>query len=465
MQQRIFMLLPIAALLGACSMAPKYERPPLPVPGQVGSGAEAAAASVPGWQDYFADPSLRTLIEQALENNRDLRIAVARIEEARALYGVTRADRLPTLAAGAGMQAGRTPGTLTPDGTAQTSRRYDVNLGITAFEVDFWGRVKSLSDAARNQYLATEEAQRAMRATLIADVANAYWNARAFDERAELAGKTAKSLEESAKVIDRRLDAGLANRLDALQAGVAVDEARVSQADLERQARNARNALQVLTGAPAMLPAAAASLVTTLPQTRVPDGLSSTVLLDRPDVRQAEYALQAANANIGAARAAFFPRVTLTGSAGTAGAQLSDLFDGGSRAWSFVPQISLPIFDAGRNRANLDLAEARKVIAVAEYERAVQVAFREVANVLSDQQGLQEYMVAQERVVARQGERLKAAQARYDAGLVGYLDVLEAQRAQLAAQQSLIDAARARLAVTAEAFKALGGDEPPRNDN
>ncbi|GLS03353.1 multidrug ABC transporter permease [Chitiniphilus shinanonensis] len=458
MQQRIFTLLPLVALLGACSMAPRYERPASPVPVQLSAGQANTQAALPGWQDYFADPALKALIAQALDNNRDLRIAVARIQEARALYGITNADRLPTLALGGGEQAARTPRTVT-GGEATVGRRYDANLGFTAFELDFWGRVKSLSDAARSRYLATEEAQRSVRISLIAEVANAYWNLRSFDERAELARKTVQSLSESDRVIGRRLETGLANKLDALQATAAVEEARASQANLERQARNARNALQLLVGAAVAVPDTDTLLVDTLPNTRVPEGLASDVLLVRPDVRQAEYALRAANADIGAARAAFFPTITLTANAGSASAQLSDLFGSGSGAWSFMPQITLPIFDSGRNKANLDLAEARKVIAVAEYERTVQTAFREVSDVLSDQQGQQEYVEALERAVARQTERLEVAQSRYDAGLVGYLDVLDAQRSQYLSQQALIDAARARLAVTAEAFKALGGDE------
>ncbi|TJZ74278.1 efflux transporter outer membrane subunit [Chitiniphilus eburneus] len=458
MQQRIFTLLPLVALLGACSMAPHYERPASPVPVQMGAGQASTQAALPGWQDYFSDPALKGLIAQALDNNRDLRIAVARIQEARALYGITNADRLPTLALGGGEQAARTPRTVT-GGEATVGRRYDANLSFTAFELDFWGRVKSLSDAARNRYLATEEAQRAVRVSLIAEVANAYWNLRSFEERAELARKTVQSLSESDRVIGRRLETGLANKLDALQATAAVEEARASQANLERQARNARNALQLLVGTVVNVPETEARLVATLPDTRVPEGLLSDVLLARPDVRQAEYELRAANANIGAARAAFFPTITLTANAGSASAQLSDLFGSGSGAWSFAPQITLPIFDSGRNKANLDLTEARKVIAVAEYERTVQTAFREVSDVLSDQQGQQEYVEALERAVARQTERLGVAQSRYDAGLVGYLDVLDAQRAQYLSQQALIDAARARLAVTAEAFKALGGDE------
>ncbi|WP_255989003.1 efflux transporter outer membrane subunit [Chitinolyticbacter albus] len=457
MRHKTFVVLPIVALLAACSMAPVYERPASPVPAGIGSTEAVGSATLPPWQEWFADPALKDLIAQALENNRDLVVATARIEEARALYGITRADRLPTVGLGGGMQAARTPEAVT-GGNATTERRYDASIGITSFELDFWGRVKSLSDAARAEYFATEEAQRAVRVALIGDVANAYWSLRAFEERADYARKTVESLTESARVVNRRLETGLANKLDALQADALVAESRASQANLERQARNARHALQVLAGQEVQLPAATVLLTATLPNTRVPDGLSSDVLLARPDVRRAEYALKAANANIGAARAAFFPTITLTGSAGSASAELSDLFGGGTRAWSFAPQITLPIFDFGRNQANLDLTEARKVIAVAQYERTVQIAFQEVADVLSDQRGEQAFFEALEEAVGKQRDRLKVAQSRYDAGLVGYLDVLDAQRALYLSEQNLIDAARARLAVTAEAYKALGGD-------
>ncbi|HSC80762.1 MAG TPA: efflux transporter outer membrane subunit, partial [Chitinolyticbacter sp.] len=423
MRHKTFVVLPIVALLAACSMAPVYERPASPVPAGIGSTEAVGSATLPPWQEWFADPALKDLIAQALENNRDLAVATARIEEARALYGITRADRLPTVGLGGGMQAARTPEAVT-GGNAETSRRYDASIGITSFELDFWGRVKSLSDAARAEYFATEEAQRAVRVALIGDVANAYWSLRAFEERADYARKTVESLTESARVVNRRLETGLANKLDALQADALVAESRASQANLERQARNARHALQVLAGQEVQLPVAKVLLTATLPNTRVPDGLSSDVLLARPDVRRAEYALKAANANIGAARAAFFPTITLTGSAGSASAELSDLFGGGTRAWSFAPQITLPIFDFGRNQANLDLTEARKVIAVAQYERTVQLAFQEVADVLSDQSGEQAFFEALEEAVGKQRDRLKVAQSRYDAGLVGYLDVL-----------------------------------------
>ncbi|KAF0813275.1 Solvent efflux pump outer membrane protein SrpC [Andreprevotia sp. IGB-42] len=456
--RNVFILSPLVALLAACSMAPTYERPALPVPASQGQAA-AADVTLPQWQAYFTDPVLKPLIETALANNRDLRVATARIQEARALYGITNAERFPTLGANGNESVARVPKTVTGGTDGAISRQYNVNLGVTAYELDFWGRVASLSEAARNSYLATEEAQRSARIALIGDVANAYWNARGFAERADFAGKAADAYRQSLKVVNRQYEVGTSNRLEALQAEASVDTALAEQANLLRQARNALNALQLLVGAPVALPPPSAKLVDTVPSSTVPEGISSTTLLLRPDVRQAELTLKAANANIGAARAAFFPQITLTASAGTASAQLGDLFSSGSGAWSFMPQITLPIFDGGRNKSNLDLAEARKVIAVAQYEKTVQTAFSEVANVLSDQQGLEDFLVANRRVVERQSGRLKIAMARYEAGVDNYLQVLDAQRALYLAQQALIEASRARLAVTADAFKALGGDE------
>ncbi|SMC23804.1 outer membrane protein, multidrug efflux system [Andreprevotia lacus DSM 23236] len=462
--RNVLTLLPLAALISACSLAPTYERPALPVPVAAGNATAAQDVSLPQWQSYFADPVLRSLIEAALDNNRDLRVATARIQEARALYGVTNADRLPTLNATAAESANRVPAKVAGAPDDVVSRTYSANVGITAYELDFWGRVANLSESAKASYLGTVEAQRSARISLITAVANAYWSARSLNERADYAGKTAGAYRDSLKVVKRQYEVGTTSKLDALQAEAAVDSALAEQVSLQRQARNAVNALQLLVGQPVALPAPSAALVDTLAASKVPAGISSSTLLLRPDVRQAEFALKSANANIGAARAAFFPSITLTASTGVASNELGTLFSSGSGAWSFLPQIKLPLFDWGRNKASLDVAEARKVIAVAQYEKTVQTAFSEVANALSDQQGLEDYLVAQRRVVARQSDRLKIAMARYQAGVESYLQVLDAQRSLFAAQQSLIEASRARLAVTADVFKALGGDEQKASD-
>lgn len=458
--KRILLSAAVLAALSACSFAPQVQYPAAPVPATLGAASTPVASDfrLPEWRAYFTDASVQAVIEKALANNRDLRVAVGRVEEARAQYGVQGADRLPAFNANATSSQSRTPGVLTNSGNDTISRRYDVNLGMLSFELDFWGRVKSLSDAAMASYLATEEAQRTTRLALIADVANAWYSARALSEQAAFAHKTVVSREENLRVVSRRTAAGTASRLDQLQAETALDSARASAASYSRQAENARNALNLLVGESVDLPAGAGKGLNALPVAdALPAGLPSTVLLTRPDVRQSEQSLIAAHANIGAARAAFFPKVTLVGSAGVASTELDDLFGGARKAWSFAPSITLPIFDNGRNRANLDIAEARKVIAVAQYEKTIQSAFADVANILADQKWLSEQFVAQSRLAERQAERLKLADLRYQSGLVGYLDLLDAQREYYTAQQSLIEVKRARLAAAAQAFKALGG--------
>lgn len=447
----------IAAALAGCSLMPAYERPAAPVPEQIGS-AQTGAPDLPEWRTYFADPELQSIIARALDNSRDLRIAVGRVEEARAQYGITRADRLPSFnAVGSGTSA-RVPEPISQTGQSYVSRRYDANLSLLSYELDFWGRVRSLSEAALSSYLGTVEAERSARLTLIANVASSYYSARALAEQADFARKTQVTREENLRLVKGRFEAGTTNRLDLLEAETALDSAKVSTTDFERQAENARNALDLLVGEPVGLRAASGSGLQDLPVApRLPAGIESSVLLNRPDVLAAEEQLRAANANIGAARAAFLPRITLAGSAGTASNELDDLFSGGTRAWSFVPNISLPIFDGGRNIANLDLANVRKNIAVAQYEKAIQQAFQDVANVLADQRWLTEQLTAQEQQASRQRERLKLAEARYRSGISGYLEVLIAQRDHFLAEQSLIGTRRAQLAAAAQAYKALGG--------
>ncbi|WP_035057041.1 efflux transporter outer membrane subunit [Andreprevotia chitinilytica] len=452
------MILAMAVALSGCAViGPNYERPASPASGIIGRG-DAATVAVPSWDVYFSDPTLNALIKRALDNNRDLRVAVANIEVARAQYGITNADRLPTLSVGGSATINHVPASLSSTGQSMTSRRYDANVALASFELDFWGRVARLSESAKASYLATEEAQRTAKLSLIAEVANSYYNLLALNEEADFARKTAKTREDYAKVIGRKVDIGSANRLDQLQAENSLDSALSDSASLSRQAETARTALGLLVGDNGPLPMASGKGVAALPlPQRLPQGLSSDVLLDRPDVRQAEQQLIAANANVGAARAAFFPKITLVGSAGVASDSLGDLFKGDRGAWSFLPSITLPIFDFGRTKSNLDLASARKNVAVAQYEKAVQQAFKDTADVLSDQRWLAEQLTVQERLAQHQEERLKLARARYDVGVIGYLDVLDAERDSYNAQQSLIETRRARLANSATAYKVLGG--------
>jgi len=457
---RVVALAALLALAG-CSMAPTYERPELPVPAAWPDDVKAptAAAKPVDWNSFFPDERLRALIKLALEHNRDLRIATARVAEARALYGIQRADRLPTVAVGATQTTARTPADLSPTGSAVVSRRVDVNASLLPFELDFWGRVASLSEAAKASYLATEQAQRAFRLSLIAGVADAYLGLAEAQERADVAQATLASREQTRELVDRRRAAGLAGDLDYLQADAAYEGAKADLAGLQRQYSAARNFLRALVGTePADLPAGkplAEQAIALDQQADVP----SQVLVHRPDVLAAEQRLLAANANIGAARAAFFPRIALTGSAGTASRDLTGLFKDGAEAWSFTPSISLPIFDGGRNRAGLDLAQARKEIAVADYERTVQQAFREVADLLVAREKLAEQMQAVEAQERSQQRAADIAEARYRQGVGSFLEVLDAQRQLFAVRQNLIQLRRAMWSAAAQLYKALGGEE------
>lgn len=449
-------------LLSGCSFIPGYERPVAPVAAQWPQSARPAgerALAGLSWQQVLPDPRLQALIQAALEHNRDLRIAVARVEEARALYGIARADRFPSLNLNASEAAARTPRDLSATGQALTSRRYDVALGVPAFELDFWGRVRSLDEAARASFLATEEARDSFRLSLIADVANAYLSLQELDERLVLARATVDNRKDLRFLVQKRRDVGLAGEVDFLAADGAYEAARAELANLERSRAQAANALTLLVGAePGNLPPGRSLSEQGIPLDIAVE-VPSEVLLSRPDVRAAEQKLIAANANIGAARAAFLPRIALGLAFGTASRVMSGLFDAGSGAWTFTPNLVQPLFDAGRTRANVDLAEARKVIAVAEYERTIQQAFREVADLLAARDKLAEQLKAQEAAERAQNERLRLVDARYKAGVSNYLEVLDAQRDAFAAQQGTVQIRRALLVSAAQLYRALGGGQ------
>lgn len=455
-------------LLSGCSLAPDFLRPSAPVATHWDASVPAKAdgmrdiANTP-WQAFFPDPRLQALIEAAFEHNRDLRIAVARVEEARGLYGIQRADRLPGLNVTGGRTASRTPAGVSATGAMLRSQRYDAGFGLPSFELDFWGRVANLSEAARATYLATEEAQRSFRLSLIADVANAYFSALEMEDRAAAAEATVVARQEGRDILAKRREVGIASELDFLQADGALELAKADLASLERQRAAAVNALVLLVGQPTLgkdLPVGkrlteqgvVADLKVELP---------SEVILKRPDVMAAEQKLVAANANIGAARAAFLPKVLLLGSFGSAARGLSGLFDDNTGAWSFTPSISMPLFDWGRTSSNVDVAEARKIIAVAEYEKTIQQAFREIADLLVAREQLAKQLTALEAAEKAQRERLRLAQARYEAGVANYLEVLDAQRETYSAQQNTIQVRRALLSTAANLYKALGGGEAP----
>lgn len=465
----------LAGAVSGCSMAPAYQRPAAPVadaypvaPAAAGAASSDAstgatqAAVDTGWRTFFPDGRLQQLIATALENNRDLRIAALRIEEARGAYRIQRADRLPTLNATLSESRGRTPGFATATGQPQVGERYDAGLGISAFELDFFGRVKSLSDSALASYLATEEARQAAQISLVAEVAKAYYTERALAEQQTLAESTYDARKRTFELTRQRVEGGASSRLDLRSNEQQMETARASALALARQRAQANNALALLvgqalpagtaTGGPAPTEDAQADAMSALTA-----GLPSDLLANRPDIRAAEQRLKAANANIGAARAAFFPRLTLTTSIGSASRDFSGLFDSGSNTWSFAPQLVLPIFDTGRNLANLDVSHARKNIAVADYEKTIQQAFREVADALAARTYLGEQVAAQRVVQEAQAERLRLLQLRFENGVASSLDVLDAQRELFTAQQALVQARLLRTTSAIDLYRALGG--------
>jgi outer membrane protein, multidrug efflux system len=452
-----------AAVLSACSLAPVYERPDAPIatsyPAEaVPTGGRIAHVTADsGWREFFQDPRLQALIDAALVHNRDLRTAALRIEEARAQYNVVAADVLPNVAGTAAGTRARTSSAASPTGTSFITSGYQVGLTLSAFELDFFGRVRNLNDAALSQYLATEEAQRAAHISLVAEVAKAYLTERGLAEQEELARQTLASRESAYKLARQRFEVGASSALDLRQNEVLFQTARASLATLLRQRAQSLNALTLLVGRPLNglpegRPLSSQDIVAELPA-----GLPSELLVRRPDIRASEWRLKASNANIGAARAAFFPRISLTAGLGSASGELSDLFDAGTRTWSFVPQLVLPIFDAGRNRANLSIAEVRNNIAVADYEKSIQVAFREVADALTARGAIDEQVDAQARVLEAQRERLKLAEQRYQTGVASSLEVLDSQRELFSAEQTLVQVRLLRLTNAVDLYRSLGG--------
>jgi outer membrane protein, multidrug efflux system len=446
-----------AGVLSACSLAPKYERPDAPVANAYPVETVAGNMTATGWRDFFPDQRLQALIEAALANNRDLRIAALRIEEARALYNIQSADLLPTFNAFASGARARTPSSLTLSGNSTVSSSYQVGLSLAAFELDFFDRVRSLNDSALAQYLATEDAGRAARISLVAEVAKAYLAEQAFDEQYALARKTFESRESTYKLVKQRFDVGAAGALELRQNEALVQSARAAMAALTRQRAQATNALALLVGKPLEKLPAAQKLAGQNIVTEIPAGLPSDLLDRRPDIRAAEQRLRATNASIGAARAAFFPRISLTASTGTASNDLSGLFDTGSRAWSFAPQLVLPIFDTGRNSATLTVTEVRNNVAIADYEKTIQVAFREVADTLVARAALEEQIDAQRAVLEAQAERLKLADLRYRSGIASSLEVFDAERDLFIAEQTLVQVQLLRLTNAIDLYRALGG--------
>nr|WP_295108245.1 efflux transporter outer membrane subunit [uncultured Caulobacter sp.] len=463
-RKSVFVLLAASALT-ACTMAPKYERPALPVattwPTASANGQTASAGDL-SWRQVFEDTRLAGTIDLALANSRDLRVAVLNIERARATYRIQRAALLPTVNGALSGTKSETPLGATPfpiGGTGSLEiENYNANVGITAYELDIFGRVRSLKDQALNSYLATEQTARTAQISLIAETANAWLTLAADQDLLTLAKDTLKSREGSLSLAQRQFDVGAASQLNLRTSQTLAETARSDVATYAAQVERDKNALRLLVGAevPAnLLPAGgviAAQILADLPA-----GVTSDVLTRRPDVLAAEHALMGANANIGAARAAFFPRISLTGSYGSASADLDGLFKSGTKAWSFTPSITLPIFAGGANKAGLDSAKAGQKIAVATYEKAVQTAFREVADALATQATIGDRLAAQERLAAAAVDTARLTKLRYDRGVDSSLVLLDAQRTQYSAQQGLINARLAWVSNRVTLYKVLGG--------
>ncbi|MTZ15280.1 efflux transporter outer membrane subunit [Pseudomonas sp. JL972] len=452
-------LMLLALTLSGCSLAPSYERPLAPVAQSWSAASQTgtAAASLE-WQRFIVDPDLRQLVSIALDNNRSLRQTLLDIEQARAQYRIQRADRVPGLNGSANGNRQRLPADLSNSGSSGVSSSYQVGVSLPEYELDLFGRVKNLTDAALEQYLSTEEAGRSARIALIAEVSQAYLTYDGAQRRLLLTEQTLASRENSLGLISQRRTAGAATALDYQEALGLVEQARAELESNARQKQQALNALVLLLGT-----ADAAQHVPQVPQDKpmliqdIAPGTPSELIERRPDILAAEHRLKARNADIGAARAAFFPRISLTGSFGTASAEISGLFDGGSRAWSFVPTLSLPIFDAGRNSANLDLAKVRKVSAVAAYEGTIQTAFREVADALSATDTLRREETARRNLANTSNATLKLAKARYEGGVDSHLRYLDAQRSHFTNESDYIETSTRRQIALVDLFRSLGG--------
>ncbi|MFJ4142882.1 efflux transporter outer membrane subunit [Pseudomonas sp. NPDC089734] len=450
--------------LGGCSLAPDYQRPGSPVAEQwnasAPSGTKTAATNAQdlNWQTFVVDPQLRRAVQAALDNNRSLRQALLDIEAARAQYRVQRADRLPSLNANGTGNRQRVPGDLSNSGSSTLSSTYQVGLGLTEYEIDLFGRVRNLSDAALEQYLATEEATRSTQVSLIAEVIQAWLTRDGAQQRRDLVKQTLDTRLASLELVSQRRKVGTATALDYQEAFGLTEQAKAELESTERQLQQSGNALALLIGT-----RDAATYLTEQPGDSrlvlqdIAPGTSSELIERRPDILASEHRLKARNADIGAARAAFFPRISLTGSFGSSSAELSGLFDGGSRSWSFAPSISVPIFAGGRNRANLNLAEVRRDSAVAAYEGSIQTAFREVADALAATDTLRREEAARRALAGSSQEALKLAKARYEGGVDNHLRYLDAQRSAFTDQSTLIQISTDRQVALASLFRALGG--------
>ena len=453
-----FKLLTLSAIfvLAGCSLAPDYQRPALPVPQQF-SLSQNSLVSAPGeyqdtgWRTFFVDDQVKALIGEALINNRDLRRATLKVQEARAQYGVTDADRYPQITAGS---SGTYSGKL--KGDSSTDREFEAGLNLS-FDLDFFGRLKNMSEAERQNFFASEEARRAVHILLISNVSQSYFNQRLAYAQLQVAEETLQNYQRSYAFVEKQLITGSTNVLALEQARGVIESTRSEIAKRKGELAQANNALQLLLGTYGKLPDDQARSRGDIKPVTLPPSLSSQILLQRPDIMEAEHGLLAANANIGAARAAFFPSITLTSSVSSSSSDLSNLFNASSGMWNFVPKIDIPIFNAGRNQSNLDLAEIRQQQSVVNYEQKIQNAFKEVADALVLRQSIADQISGQQRYLDSLQITLQRARALYQNGAVSYIEVLDAERSLFATQQSLLDLNYAQQVNETKLFAALGG--------
>ena len=456
---KFFISISLCLALSGCTFIPVYHRPSLPVPshfpntGTQTSTAKTLASDI-GWQEFFRDPRLQKLIELALKNNRDYRVALLNVEQVRAQYRIVQYAFLPSFEInGSGLQERSQAST----GKFSDTKAYNASVN-TSYEVDLFGHIRSLKAQVLEQYLATQEASRAAQISLVSEVAIQYLTERALDEQLELLRQTLKAVESYENLIDKSYQLGNSSALDLRLAQAQVETAKVATANDERQRAQSLDALELLIGQsipPGLsdpIPLESQDLIEDLPV-----GISSDLVGRRPDILEAEHQLKAANANIGAVRASFFPSITLTASDGTASVKLAKLFTSGSQVWSFSPQISLPLFNQSTNLANLDAAEVAKRIEIAQYEKAIQTAFREVSDAMVARDTFNAQITAQRNLVTDQQERYNLTGARYKNGIDSYLTVLLAQQDLYSAQENLIQASFDRLANLISLYKALGG--------
>ncbi len=470
MFRKSFVCLALATLgLAGCTLTPAYTRPPAPIPTawpsgpayeQAGAVPEAPLATDLAWQNFFRDASLQEVITLALQHNRDLRLAAQNVARARAMYRIQRAELYPTVEVGA--RASRERVQLSGTAGLTTVEQYGVNLGVSAWEIDFFGRLRSLSQQALENFFATEQARRSAQILLLAEVANAYLALAADRDNLELARATLETQQQAYELIRHRCEVGLAPELDLRQAQTRVDAARVDIARYTAAVARDKNALNLLAGTPVPAKLLPVSLKAIRPLAAVSPGLSSEVLLQRPDILQAEHGLKAANANIGAARAAFFPRVSLTSAVGTASGDLQGLFASDSFVWNYAPRLVLPIFDA-RTWAGLKVTQVERDMAVTQYDKAIQTAFREVADALATKGTISEQVAAQQSLLSATARTYELAKARYDKGIDLYLNVLDAQRSLYNAQQSLIALQLVKLTNEVRLYAVLGGGSTASN--